>query len=116
MKEVLAGIILLASAISGAAEMPSPAGDAAAGKSTFKNRCQTCHGANGEGNETLSRALGAHIPAMSSDQVQGKSDEEIKTVIMEGKGKMTTIKGLSDDDIANVIAFVRTFKKKELRG
>jgi cytochrome c6 len=112
MKEFLAGVILLASAISGAPAMPAPAGDASAGRSTFKGRCQTCHGANGEGNETLSRALGAHIPAMNSDQVQGKSDDEIKTVITGGKGKMTAIKGLSDDDIANVIAFIRTFKKK----
>jgi mono/diheme cytochrome c family protein len=116
MKASLAGIILsgfvMSGAISGAAITGAPSADAAAGKAVFKSRCQTCHGANGEGNEMLSKALGAHIPAMNSEQVQGKSDDEIKTVITEGKGKMTAIKGLSDEGIANVIAFVRTFKKK----
>jgi mono/diheme cytochrome c family protein len=120
MKAHLAGIILfgfvisgaISSASSGAATMGAPSGDAAAGKAVFKQRCSTCHGANGKGNETLSKALGAHIPAMDSDQVQGKSDDEIKAVITQGKGKMTAIKGLSDEGIANVIAFVRTFKKK----
>jgi len=113
-KACLAGILLFVFAASRPALLGAPpaSGDAAAGKAIFKNRCQTCHGANGEGNEMLSKALGAHIPAMNSDQVQGKSDDEIKAVITQGKGKMTAIKGLSDEGIANVIAFVRTFKKK----
>jgi hypothetical protein len=38
-------------------------------------------------------------------------DEEIKKVTMEGKGKMKGVTGLSDADVANLIAFVRTLKK-----
>ncbi len=112
MKALIAGIMFLSSTILSSAILGAFAGDAAAGKAVFKARCQTCHGADGGGNAALGKALGAQIPPMSSDEVQGKSDDELKKVITEGKGKMLPVKGLQDEPRANVIAFVRTLKKK----
>jgi len=112
VRAFLVSFALFASTILGPASIAAPEGDATAGKAVFKGRCQTCHGANGEGNAALGKALGAQIPPMSSDEVQGKSDDQIKKVITEGKGKMMPLKGLHDEDLANVIAFVRSFKKK----
>jgi len=55
--------------------------------------------------------LMAKIPPLGSSDVQAKSDDEIKKAITQGYAKMKPIKGLSDKDVRNVIAFVRTFKK-----
>jgi len=44
--------------------------------------------------------------------VQKKTDAELKKIIEEGSGKMKPVKGLSEIDIANVIAYVRTLAKK----
>jgi cytochrome c2 len=40
------------------------------------------------------------------------SDADIKKVITEGKDKMKPVAGLNDTDISNVIAYVRSMKKK----
>ncbi|MGA2901555.1 MAG: cytochrome c [Candidatus Acidiferrales bacterium] len=88
------------------------AGDAAAGKTVYNNKCQICHGANGEGATGYAKAMGLQPARLSSDQVQKKTDAELKKIIEEGSGKMKPVKGLSEIDIANVIAYVRTLAKK----
>lgn len=88
-----------------------PAGDPAAGKDVFLKKCKACHGEDGHGNEGMAKLLKTTITPLDSDEVQKKSDAEIKQVIVEGKGKMKPVKDLTDTDIDNVIAFVRTLKK-----
>ncbi len=88
------------------------AGDAAAGKTVYSNKCLICHGATGDGATGYAKAMKLQPAQLSSDQVQKKTDAELKKIIVEGSGKMKPIKGLSDDDIANVIAYVRTLVKK----
>lgn len=104
----MAGLLLVASASSSA----RPAADAAAGKDVFLKKCKACHGEDGQGNQGMAKILKTTIAALDSDEVQKKSDAEIKKIIVEGKDKMKPVTGLSDADINNVIAFVRTFKKK----
>ena len=101
-------VVLLAASVSISAR---PAGDPAAGKDVFLKKCKTCHGEDGHGNEGMAKLLKTTITPLDSDEVQKKSDAEIKQVIVEGKGKMKPVKDLSDADISNVIAFVRTLKK-----
>jgi cytochrome c2 len=84
-------------------------GDAAKGKTVF-SRCSVCHGASGEGNEAIAKALGAQIPALSSKEVQSLNDAALKKIVIEGKEKMKPI-SLSDAELADVIAFLRTLKK-----
>jgi mono/diheme cytochrome c family protein len=87
------------------------AGDAGAGKAVFAKKCQVCHGASGEGNQGMAKALKVEIMHLGSAQVQKKSDAEIKNDIVKGVGKMKPVTGLNDGDIDNVIAFVRTLKQ-----
>lgn len=87
------------------------AADAAAGKEAFDKKCKTCHGATGDGNPGMAKALKADIKPLSSAEIQSKSDAELKQTITQGKGKMKPVAGLSDSDIDNVIAYVRTLKK-----
>ncbi len=90
---------------------PALAADAAAGHAVYDKKCKTCHAANGEGNAGLAKAMGVTIPPLGSADVQKMSDADLKKVVTSGKGKMKPVTGLSDADVDNVIAFVRTLKK-----
>ena len=48
---------------------------------------------------------------LGSKEVQAKSDAELTKDITAGNGKMKAVAGLSEADVANVVAFVRTLKK-----
>ena len=85
------------------------AGDAEKGKEVF-SRCGFCHGDSGEGKETVAKALGVTMRPLSSKEVQSLGDAALKKIINEGKGKMRP-SNLSDQDAADVIAFLRTLKK-----
>src|ERR1700722_2936289 len=114
-KSWMAAVMLaaLASPCAFAGNGPAAAkGDAAAGKDIFTKRCQMCHGPDANGDTPIAKALGATIPDYRSKTVQDLKDDEIKDVITKGKNKMPAQSGLSDDDIANLIAFIRTFAKK----
>jgi mono/diheme cytochrome c family protein len=87
------------------------AADAAAGKAVYERKCKMCHGAAGEGNPGMAKALNITIPPLGSGDVQKLSDADLKKVITEGKGKMKPVAGLSDAEVDNVIAYVRTLKQ-----
>jgi hypothetical protein len=60
------------------------------------------HGANGEGNPTMAKALKTKIKPLTGAEVESMSEADIKKIIMEGKGKMkpAAIKGAGVDNIA----------------
>lgn len=80
------------------------------GKTVFDAKCQSCHGAKGEGKAAIAKMFKVEMPALSSKEVQSKSDAQLKQIITEGKGKMKPITGLSEKQVDDVIAFVRTLK------
>ncbi len=86
--------------------------DGEAGKAIFAKQCATCHGAAGEGKEAIAKMLKVTMRNLGSKEVQSKSDADLRKDITEGNGKMKPIKGLSADDVSNVIAFLRTLAKK----
>lgn len=49
---------------------------------------------------------------LKSDRVQKKTDAQLKTIFLEGSGKMKPRKDLSETDINSVIAYIRNFRKK----
>ncbi len=86
------------------------AADAAAGKALYATKCRTCHGADGIGNPGMAKALSAEIKALGSDDVQKKSDADLKSNITAGVGKMKPVT-VAGADLDNVIAYLRTLKK-----
>lgn len=80
------------------------------GKTVFESKCQPCHGPNGEGKESIAKMYKVEMHPLGSKEIQAKSDDEIKTTITQGHGKMKPVNGLNDKQIADVIAFVRTLK------
>ena len=104
------GIVMVYSAISFAA------GDPAKGKESFNTICASCHGPDGKGDGPAAAALDPK-PRNLGDAayVSTLTDEHIFKVIKEGGAASGLSAGmpawgsvLSDDQIWNVIAYIRT--------
>ena len=81
--------------------------DADDGKDVYKKKCQSCHGANGE--KTTYKDV--TFPALTDKKVQAESDADLKKESAEGKtGKMGSVKGMSAQDLSDVVAFMRSLK------
>jgi len=89
------------------------AGDAKNGKVVYTRACQKCHGLNGAGMPAIAKALKVEMKALGSEEAQKLTDEEMTKIIKEGKGKMVKISALTDKDVADVVAYVRTFAAKK---
>ncbi len=94
-------------------------GDAAAGQTAFASTCSACHGPGGEGIQGLGKDL------TTSEFVAGQTDDQLVGFIKVGRGptdpgNTTGIamppKGgnpaLSDDDLYNIVAYIRSIHKK----
>ena len=106
--------------------MSALAGDAAAGKGKYDIFCTTCHGVTGAGDGPA--AMAANPPPRNftvgdfkfdadKDGTPG-TDADLTLVIKNGAGQyggnmlMAPWGGsMSDEDIANVVAYVRSLKK-----
>ena len=88
------------------------AADDAAGAQTYKSNCVVCHGADGTGTPT-GKSLKA--PDLHSDAVQKMTVAQMVTQVSDGKNNMPPFKStLSEDQIKDVVAYVRTtFGKKK---
>ena len=81
------------------------------GKEVFAKSCKTCHGAEGQGNPTIAKMMKVEFKPLSSPEVQGLSDADLKAVVAKGKGKMKPVTSLNGKQTDDVIAFIRTLKK-----
>jgi cytochrome c2 len=84
-------------------------GDADKGKVLF-SRCAICHGDAGEGKDAIGKMFNVTMPKLGSKEVQSKDTAALKKIILEGKGKMKGL-SLSDQEVENVITYLRTLKK-----
>jgi mono/diheme cytochrome c family protein len=87
------------------------AGDAAAGKEVYSKKCASCHGTAGEAKESLAKALKVEIRHLGSQEVQAKSDADLKKITLEGTGKMKGIAGIDAKAADDLVAYLRTLKQ-----
>lgn len=101
-----------------AAPAQTSKGDPAAGKNSFAQTCSACHGPTGEGLPNLGKNL------VVSEFVTGKTDDQLVAFLKVGRptsDPLNTTKidmppkggnpALSDQDLANIVAFIRTIHK-----
>lgn len=89
------------------------------GKEVFEKVCKECHGDRGSGNPTADKFYKVQIPRLDSAQVQSMSDEDLKSVITNGRRKMMPpLVGtpymqhkVKPELLNDVVAYVRTLKK-----
>jgi mono/diheme cytochrome c family protein len=82
-------------------------GDPKKGKELFAVRCATCHGDKGEGKPAIEQMFKVKLKALSSKEVQSKTDEVLAKNILSGSGKMVAVK-ISAAEASDVIAYLRT--------
>lgn len=111
MKHALALVLILLVAVA-VPLFSAEKGEAAAGKVVYAKRCATCHGAAGEGKEAMAKMLKVEMRHLGSKEVQAKSDADLRKAIAEGTGKMKPVTGLSNKEMTDLIAYVRTLAKK----
>jgi mono/diheme cytochrome c family protein len=96
--------------LAAAATMSIQAADSAAGKAVYDKACKSCHAADGAGNPAVAKMMKVDMKDLKSADVQGMSDDDLKKVITDGKGKMKPVASASAS-AADVVAYLRTWKK-----
>jgi mono/diheme cytochrome c family protein len=105
------------------------AADIAAGKAKFQTLCVSCHGESGKGDGPTGKALAAAGQPAPRDFTIGEfvidpdkdgktgTDADLKEVITKGalvfggSAMMAPIQGLSDADLDNLVAYIRSLKQ-----
>jgi mono/diheme cytochrome c family protein len=84
---------------------------AQSGAATYQAKCQMCHAADGSGGTPAGKAMKAI--SFSSPELLKASDAQFIASTKNGKGKMPAFATkLSDAEIKDTIAYVRTLQKK----
>lgn len=104
-------IILTTLALVGLSASAGSAADAKAGKAVYQTSCKACHGPDGAGNPAIAKMMKVDMRDLKSPEVQALSDDDIKKIITEGKGKMRPVTAVTGAAVDNVIAYVRSLKK-----
>ena len=87
------------------------AGNAKDGQAVYDKSCKNCHGATGQANPNIAKMMKVEIADLGSPAVQKMSDDELKKIVTDGKGKMPAIHSVTGKSLDDLVAYVRTFKK-----
>ena len=93
---------------------PVAKGDAStkAGLSLYTKNCASCHGKTGLGDGVKARTLKDSPGDFSKAAFQTLADGDLFYKTKTGRGEMPKYEGkLADDDIWNIVNFLRTLKK-----
>jgi len=104
---------VLGLAMAAMAVLSARAGDA---KATYEKDCAKCHGADGKGQTKMGQKLGIKDYTDPKVQAELKDDAAIKAIKeglkdKEGKVLMKPGENLSDSDVKDLVAYIRTLKK-----
>jgi len=80
-------------------------------EATYKAKCAMCHGPDGKGETATGKAMKAGD--FASPDVQKMSDAELFDAIAKGKGKMPAYKTFTEDQVKDLVAYIRAFGKKK---
>jgi mono/diheme cytochrome c family protein len=93
---------------------PVAKGDASnkAGLALYTKNCASCHGKAGLGDGVKARALKDFPGDFSKPEFQNQPDADLFFKTKMGRGEMPKYEGkLTDDDIWNIVNYMKTLKK-----
>jgi mono/diheme cytochrome c family protein len=97
-------VILLAASIAGPAFAQTPGAD------TYKAKCAMCHGADGLATSTMAKNM--KILSFKDPAMVKAPNAQLIASTKSGKGTMKGFSGkLTDDQIKDVISYIRTLQK-----
>ena len=85
--------------------------DAKAGQAIYDKSCKSCHGADGTPNPAIAKMMKVEMKDLKSAEVQGMSNDDMKKVITDGKGKMKPVKTVTGSAMDDVVGYVHSLKK-----
>jgi mono/diheme cytochrome c family protein len=81
----------------------------AVGKKTYQKMCQSCHAADGTGNNMIAKSMKISIPPVTGAALEKQDDAAMLSIIAEGKGKMPGYaKRLSAEEQQQVLEYMKT--------
>ena len=99
-----------------ASKVKSTAESQAKAKKLYAMDCALCHGANGDGKTDLAKDMQLTMADWTDPKsLSGAVDQELFNVIRNGKGKMPSedTSRAKDDDLWNVIIYIRKFAQQQ---
>lgn len=93
---------------------PTP-GSQTKAKSRYAIDCAMCHGANGDGKGDPGIISDMSLTMMdftNPDTLKNRTDGELFYIIKNGQGKMPAEDRAKDDEIWNLVVYLRSFSKK----
>jgi len=91
------------------------AGKGGDGQKLYDQNCAKCHGADGSGNTTVGKAVGAKD--LRSPEAKKLTDTQISAQISQGKGNMPPFSGTLDSaKINSLIPIIRELSKNTSAG
>jgi len=110
MKEIRCKATALLSGVAMVAALSTSAMAQNTAADTYKAKCASCHGADGEGNTPIGQKLG--VKSIASGEVAKHSDQAYFDATQKGKGKMPPYGGkISDGEIKALVQYIRTLEK-----
>jgi high-affinity iron transporter len=118
------GLVVTSGLVAALLGLPGPEagaqskGDAKAGQAVYKARCVICHGAAGAGDGPVGKTLKDKPKDWTKGEgLQGLSDQQLHDSIKKGgqaigrAPAMIAFPGLSDAEVWNLVAYVKTLVK-----
>jgi mono/diheme cytochrome c family protein len=104
------GITLTATALIAANLLIAPARSQDKTAVLYKQKCGSCHGADGKGDTPAGKSM--KVRGFADPAVAKMSDDDLAAVIEKGKGKMPGYgKSMKPDEIKAMVSFVRSLAK-----
>jgi mono/diheme cytochrome c family protein len=100
MKHILTWLLLL-----GALVPVNSFADSTDSAAPFKAKCAMCHGPDGAASTTVGKNPG--IKSYKAPEVQKQSDADLKSTIVNGKGKMPSYKTLAPEQVDGLVKYIR---------
>lgn len=85
-----------------------------AGAEVWSKYCKSCHGKLGEGDGSKAAELRTELIDFTQKKFQSQTDGELFYKVVKGKDEMPASKkkNIEDEDVWNLVNFMRTFAKK----
>lgn len=92
--------------------LPDLAAAATAGTPLYQANCALCHGDTGAGDGPAGASFDPKPTHLAKGKILNDPDGELYLALKNGKGKMPAMKKMTDEQMWQVVAFVRTLAKK----